>query len=209
MADTESTESPNEATERTGPEPVDGEVPEPREATHGAEDETWSTDDHDTAHLEDRIAALETELAEVRQQMEQERERHLRARADYQNLQRRTEEERNEWPLRAAARILERLVEPVSVLGRASRDLEGVASEHAKGVRMAHDQLWNAMVQEGLEPVPGVGEAFDHTVHEAVAREASEHPEGTVIEVIRPGYRIKGKLLRPAMVKVSDGPAAD
>lgn len=182
------------------PAPGRGETaPEPAGATHAEEDEAW--DPHDAEHpdADERIAALEAELAAAK-------DKYLRARADYDNVVRRTEEERGRLAQAAAARIIERFLDPLQVLERAAADLAAVDENRAKGVRMAHDQMAAALRQEGLEPVPGVGAGFDHHHHEAIAREPSERPEGEVLEVIRPGYRLGGRLLRAALVKVSAGP---
>lgn len=64
--------------------------------------------------------------------------------------------------------------------------------------------LRDSLAKEGLEAVADVGVEFDPTVHDAVAHEAAEpgEPSGVVVEVMRPGYRLKGRVLRAAMVKV-------
>ena len=68
-------------------------------------------------------------------------------------------------------------------------------------------QLNELLKAEGLTAVPTVGELFDPYVHEAVETVASsEHPEGTVVEEIRRGYKLGADTLRPARVKVSSGP---
>jgi len=75
----------------------------------------------------------------------------------------------------------------------------------AKGLRMVHSELMAALESAGLEPIPGVGSKFDPTVHEAlVSEELGEgRDEPIVTEVLRPGYRFKGRTLRPASVKVA------
>jgi molecular chaperone GrpE len=79
----------------------------------------------------------------------------------------------------------------------------------AKGVEMVHTELMKVLTDAGLEEIPGVGQPFDPTVHEAMMQvEAStelgeEVEEPVVVEVLRPGYRFKKRLLRPAAVKVA------
>ncbi len=75
----------------------------------------------------------------------------------------------------------------------------------AKGVRMVHAELFGMLEAAGLEPIPGVGAVFDPLVHEALLSEESDQPleEPVVTEVLRPGYRFKGRTLRPASVKVA------
>ncbi|MBW3582149.1 MAG: nucleotide exchange factor GrpE [Euryarchaeota archaeon] len=200
-----------ETTKGTPHDPV-VETGEPAEATHGAEDETWSTTGADSRHLDERIRTLEAEverlgdeLATARESARSADEKRLRALADYDNLQRRVAEERVEEERRAAARILERFLEPVEVLERAVAATEATGKADPKGLRMALERFENALRSAGLEPVPGVGAPFDPRCHQAVVREPSEQPEGVVIDIIRQGYTIGGKLLREALVKVSAG----
>jgi molecular chaperone GrpE len=62
----------------------------------------------------------------------------------------------------------------------------------------------NVLKEQGLESVPALGQPFDPNVHEAVATDPSgEHPENQIVEVMQEGYRLKGRLLRPSMVRVS------
>jgi molecular chaperone GrpE len=104
--------------------------------------------------------------------------------------------------------VIESFLEPVEVLERALSDFEGQGEDpRVLGLQMATRALRETLARHGLETVPGVGAAFDHNVHEAIAREAAEAPEGTILEVVRSGYRLDGRLLRPALVKVSAGPA--
>lgn len=186
---------------------------EPPEATHQAEDETWDPGPGDLPDLKERLEAAEARITELEEtlavkegEVEAAKERALRARADYDNLQRRTGAERAEMERVAAARIIERLLDTVEVLEKAATEAEGADDPRAKGLRMAHDGMQRVLADEGLEPVPGAGEAFDHHVHQAIAREPADEPEGTVVEVVRPGYTLHGKLLRAALVKVSAGP---
>lgn len=182
------------------------EAPEPPSATHGAEDETWETDGTDAPHLEDVVASLREQVLRLERELEEAKDRALRARADYDNLTRRTDTERQNLALQAAGRIVEQLLDPLEILKRAAADMEGLEDSHAQGVRLTYRTLRSALEREGIEEVPGVGSLFDVQVHEAIARDTAPEPEGTVIEVLRPGYRLHGRLLRPALVKVSSGP---
>jgi molecular chaperone GrpE len=75
----------------------------------------------------------------------------------------------------------------------------------AKGAAMVHDELLGVLQRAGLEPVPGAGEPFDPNWHEAMMQvEAAEPVEAPVVaEVMRPGYRFKDRVLRPASVSVA------
>jgi molecular chaperone GrpE len=67
-------------------------------------------------------------------------------------------------------------------------------------------QLNDFLAENGLQPIEAEGNKFDPNLHEAIAHEPSEFPEGTVIRQTRRGYRLKDRLLRPSSVVVSSGP---
>ncbi|MFN4213151.1 MAG: nucleotide exchange factor GrpE, partial [Microgenomates group bacterium] len=74
-----------------------------------------------------------------------------------------------------------------------------------KGVEMVQKSLLEAVKREGLEEVEAVGEPFDPNFHQAVMQEKDENAEpGTVLQELQKGYTLKGRVLRPAMVKVNE-----
>lgn len=130
-----------------------------------------------------------------------------RARADYDNLNKRRHKEVAEARDRGQAALAEGLLEVLDNFGFALRAAEeSEDTQLAKGVQLVHDQLVSALERAGLEPVPGIGAPFDPAHHEALMSEADgvdrDHPE--VVEVLRTGYRFKTQLLRPASVKVAE-----
>ena len=77
------------------------------------------------------------------------------------------------------------------------------------GMDMVKKQLHDFLAAQGVEPIPAaVGQAFDHNVHEAVQSEPSEMEEGSIVRILRPGYTLKGKLLRPVNVVTAAAPEA-
>ena len=75
---------------------------------------------------------------------------------------------------------------------------------------MVLTQLKSAMASHGLKEINPAGQAFDANLHEAIsAQPNAEIPEGTVSTVVRPGFSLKGRLLRPASVVVSSGPVTE
>lgn len=73
-----------------------------------------------------------------------------------------------------------------------------------KGVEMVHNQLLEVLQSKGLEEISSLNEQFDPNFHHAVVQEESEnHDENTIIEVFQKGYKVKDKVIRPSMVKVS------
>src|SRR5207249_10584535 len=77
-----------------------------------------------------------------------------------------------------------------------------------KGLELSVRKLEEALGTHGLEPIDAVGARFDPKLHEAVGHEEStEHPEDTVVSELRRGYRLRDRVVRPALVKVSRRPA--
>ena len=133
-----------------------------------------------------------------------------RARADYENLNKRKTRELMEALDRGASSVVSQLL---GVLDHFAFAIDAAkASEDdrlAKGVEMVHNELLGVLKQAGLEELPGVGQPFDPAVHEALmqvdaADELGEEvDEPVVADVLRTGYGFKGRVLRPASVKVA------
>lgn len=148
---------------------------------------------------DDKIATLER-LAEENQS------RYLRAQADFDNFRRRTLKEKEELAQYATAKLVGQLLPVLDNFQRALQT-SGDASQSdsfAKGVDMIYRQLFQVLEAEGLKPMEPVGQSFDPEHHQAIMQvETDEFEEGTVVEVMQPGYWLKDKVIRPAMVKVS------
>ncbi|MBX6324744.1 MAG: nucleotide exchange factor GrpE, partial [Chthoniobacterales bacterium] len=85
---------------------------------------------------------------------------------------------------------------------------EGENSPIYSGMVLVQKQLNDLLAESGLEPIEADGQTFDPNLHEAIAHEPSDQvPEGAVLRQVRRGYRFKDRLLRPARVVVSSGPA--
>jgi len=133
-------------------------------------------------------------------------DRFVRLQADFDNYRKRTAQEREEWVRSASRRLVEKLLpvvdhfELAAASSRQNRDFDALA----KGVDMILRQLEQLLREEGVEPIETVGRPFDPELHEAIMRvDSAEHGEGVVVEEVRRGYRMHGKVLRPALVKVS------
>jgi molecular chaperone GrpE len=151
------------------------------------------------------IAAAEEKLKSAQQNLEDLKDRHLRKLAEFENMRKRAEREKNEYFRHALANFLLDLF-PISdsfdrALAHASP--EALQSDFGQGITMIHrqfDELWK---KYGVAQVDTSG-PFDPNVHEAVATEPSDEvPKDTILEVLRKGYFLNDKLLRPALVKVA------
>jgi molecular chaperone GrpE len=80
-------------------------------------------------------------------------------------------------------------------------------ADYRKGFEMIRGQLWSALAKQGLERVQSVGKEFDPHLHHAIENvETAEHAPGVVVGELQPGYLFHGRVLRPAMVRVSAAP---
>lgn len=150
--------------------------------------------------------AQQARITELERQVEEYRQRMLRAQADFENYRRRTQREKEETAKYASMQVIGGLLPVLDNFERAisaSRD-SGDFEALAKGVDMIFRQLLQQLEQEGLKPMETVGKPFDPEFHEAVMRvESDEHEEGIIVEELQRGYMLKDRVLRPAMVKVS------
>lgn len=158
------------------------------------------------------IAATEEKLHAVEKDLEGLKDRHLRTLAEFENLKKRSEREKRE-SRRVALTEIAREFLPVldsfeSALSHAtSSDLE---SDFGQGILLIHRQLSDLWRKHGLREVETSG-GFDPNRHEAVATEPSSEPPNSILEVLRKGYRLDDRLIRPALVKVAvrpEGPSS-
>jgi molecular chaperone GrpE len=133
----------------------------------------------------------------------------LRSQADFENYKKRATREKEDAVKYANSSLLERLVSILDnfELGLAAAKTEGDQSPIYSGMVLVQKQLNDFLEENGLQPIEAEGKKFDPNLHEAIAHEASDAPEETVIRQARRGYRFKDRLLRPARVVVSSGPA--
>jgi molecular chaperone GrpE len=161
---------------------------------------TPATDQIDT---EDAMAGLQADLDRFRDLA-------LRSQADFENYKKRTAREKEEAIKYANKSLLERLVAIIDnfELGLAAAKEQGEQSPIYSGMILVQKQLNDLLAENGLQPIEAEGKTFDPNVHEAIAHEPSDQfPEGTVLRQTRRGYRFNDRLLRPAKVVVSSGPA--
>jgi molecular chaperone GrpE len=147
-----------------------------------------------------------SELEELRKQVDENQQRYLRVQADFDNFRRRSRQEKEDFAKYASLKLIEQLLPVVDNFERAlssskdTKDFEALV----KGLDMTFRQLENLLVQEGLSPIEAVGQPFNPEYHQAIMQvESEEHEEGIVVEEIQKGYILKDKVVRPAMVKVS------
>lgn len=124
--------------------------------------------------------------------------------ADFENYRKRTVREQSAHVARAGQRVVESLLPVLDSFDAAFTHEAQTPSEEKllSGVRGTYHQLLDALRREGLEPIPALGEPFDPEVHEAVSTLATGDGDLIVAAELRQGFRLGGRVLRPALVTV-------
>lgn len=154
-----------------------------------------------TTPLRERIKQLEEEAEEAQR-------RYLRLAADFDNYKKRTRQEQADQAQYATADLIARLLPAIDNLHRVLRSAEDLDQKldegWLKGLQLTVQNLDEVLKSQGLEAIEAIGRPFDPSLHEAIGHEETdEHPEDTVVDEIRRGYRLHDKVVRPALVKVS------
>ena len=156
--------------------------------------------------LEGQLAAITEERDKLTAEKAELNDRLLRARAEFDNARRRSERERSEYLQFAAMDLVKDILPVLDDFERALK-VETADREYAKGVELIYQRLYDSLKRVGLEPIETEGRQFDPNVHQAVERvHTDEAADQTVLGEFQRGYNFKGKLLRPAMVKVAVQP---
>ena len=149
------------------------------------------------ADLQAAADAVEVDLELLLSERAQYLDAYRRAQADFENYRKQAQKRQDEAVVRSLGRFVDGLL---PVLDSCDAALAHGASE----VEPVLAALYGALSKEGLERIDPKGAAFDPTEAEAVMHEPGEGGEQVVAEVMRPGYRWRGQVLSPAMVKVTD-----
>ena len=165
-----------------------------------AQDQTPGTGNGD--NMTEEEIPLTVEFAQLQVKYEELNNSYLRLHAEFDNFRKRTERQTRDLILRANEDLI---CELLPVLDNYCLALDSIESESVrKGMKMIYDQLIRVLESQGLAAIGSVGCNFDPSLHEAVAHaESAEHGDNIVVEEIRRGYMLGGKVIRPSMVKVN------
>ena len=149
------------------------------------------------------VAAERDQLAAEKADLQQ---RLLYGRAEFENARRRFERERFEYLQFAAMDLVKEILPVLDDFERALK-VETADRDYAKGVELIYQRLYEALKKLGLEPLETEGRTFDPNLHQAVERVSTDESEDqTILGEFQRGYNFKGRLLRPAMVRVAVKP---
>jgi molecular chaperone GrpE len=146
--------------------------------------------------------AVEDELKTLRQERDVLYDRLARLQAEFDNARKRAAREQAEFREYAVADAIKALLPMLDSFDRALEAHAG--EENFRGIELINRQFHDALTKLGLRPIPAAGEPFDPHLHQAVEMvDTSDVPDHTVLEELQRGYKLKDRLLRPAMVRVA------
>jgi molecular chaperone GrpE len=149
------------------------------------------------------LAAVSAERDRLIEEKNELVDRLLRRQAEFDNFRRRAERDRADVLEYANTESVRAILPIVDDFERALK-LESADKEYARGMELIYNRLFEALKKLGLEPISSKGQKFDPNLHHAVDMvETSNVEDHTILEEFQRGYNFRGRMLRPAMVKVA------
>jgi molecular chaperone GrpE len=172
-----------------------------------AENETEANDAVPSVDLVAHLAALSADRERLTAEKNELQEQLLRRQADFENFRRRAERDRSEFLQFAGMELVRELLPVLDDFSRALK-VECANADYARGIELIYNRLYDSLKKMGLEPIDTTGQKFDPNLHQAVDRvETDDEEDHQILEEYQRGYKFKGKLLRPSMVKVAVRPS--
>jgi molecular chaperone GrpE len=149
---------------------------------------------------------LETALQKLKAERDSLLDRLARAQAEFENARRRASKEQQDFRDYATVDTVKSLLPVIDSFERALQ-VKSEPADFRSGVELIYKQLQDALAKLGVQPIAAKGEPFDPHVHEAIEMvETNDAADHEVLEELQRGYKLKDRLLRPAMVKVAKNP---
>lgn len=171
-----------------------------------AETAVPETENGDERPQEEASRAVEDQLADAKAQAAEYLDGWQRARAELANFRKRTERDRSQWESTLRGDAIAQLLPVLDDFDRAMENLppDGQAQEWVEGIALIYRKLQHQLVELGVSEIEAQGKPFDPELAEALMqRESADYAPGEVVEVVRKGYLIDGRVLRPAVVVVA------
>jgi molecular chaperone GrpE len=149
-------------------------------------------------------AVADSELQKLKSERDTLLDRLARLQAEFENSRKRAAREQQEFRDFATADAIKALLPALDSFERALQTPSTQLNEFRNGIELIYKQLQDALNKLGVRPVPAKGERFDPHVHEAIEMvDTTEVPDHQVMDELQRGYKLKDRLLRPAMVRVA------
>jgi len=166
-------------------------------ASEDGGDQTQGTDTRQASAADSGLEKLKTERDALLDRL-------ARQQAEFENARKRSAREQQEFREFAAADAVKAILPALDSFERALKVSAGDKSEFRNGMELIYRQMQDALQKIGLRPIPAKGEPFDPRMHEAVEMvDSTEVDDNHVLDELQAGYKLKDRLLRPAMVRVA------
>lgn len=155
-----------------------------------------------------KVRRLEKELKEEREKSSEYLNRLMYLQADFENYRKRMEKEVHEIAQMSNENLIVNLLSAIDELELALRSGKETENKDAllKGVEMTLKKIYATLGDTGLKKIEAVGKPFDPKMHEVMLKiSTKDYDEGVVIEEVRKGFMLRGKVIRPSMVKIATG----
>ncbi len=157
--------------------------------------------------VESATPAVSDELQKLKAERDQLFDRLARLQAEFDNYRKRSAREQQEFRDYALANAVTSLLPVLDSLDLALKNSAGEKTEIRSGVELVRKQFADVLSKFGLREVPAEGEPFDPQLHQAIEMvETNQVPDHHVLQELQRGYKLKDRLLRPAMVRVARNP---
>lgn len=178
-----------------------------------ANEQPDAIEQHDQTIVEDAAndkanageVAYDEENAELRQQLDELKDKYMRLVAEFENFKKRSVREKMDWMKTAAQDTMSALLPVLDDFDRAKKFAADKAETGwSEGVELVYQKLYNALKHKGLEPMESTGEPFDPELHDAITEipAPTEELKGKVVDTVEKGYRLNDKIIRHAKVVV-------
>lgn len=208
------TTEPKPETQTPGPAAADEAAPAPAPADVASPETaaTGGVDDATAAQAAAQVAGqIQAQIDTLRKERDDNYNHFVRAMADLENYRRRVVREKDELRQFGTRDLIEAIIPVFEGLSLAIKSASTATDPQviAQGVTMVLDQFRTVLASKGLTEInPAAGDAFDPHQHESIASSpSSEVPEEKILQVIRTGFSLNGRIIRPATVVLSSGPA--
>lgn len=168
------------------------------------EDAQEAVIDEDTPSEDEEL--LKSELEEWQAKADEYLDGWQRSRAEFANYKKRIDKEQAQVYQNASGTVIKRFLDVMDDLELAlkNRPLEGDGAAWADGIELVYRKFSSVLETEGITPIDAEGQYFDPNLHEAITNEDnSDYESGQIIEVLKQGYLVGDRVLRPAMVRVA------
>ena len=177
-----------------------------QDSQENVEVEEDATSDENVTDINSKLEEkkIHDKIEELQKQIDEKDDKYKRLQAEYSNYMRRTQQEKETIGLFANEKIIGELIPVLDSMERAIDACTDKEDNMYKGIELVHKQLIDCLQKFGVEEIAALNEEFDPNLHLAVMQESVEGVEANkVVMVLQKGYKLKTKVIRPTMVKVS------